>query len=471
MVCLVLTELAEKGQDFADAVLNAVREILPASVASHEDLTLERLVGMRSGLRDYWILTVLWGARPQDRFSIYQDAPEALKRLGGFHFAPGTQFSYSNTNFVAVSLAIERVTGKTMNDLLQEQLFKPVGMKTAALRADMARLPSPIVGYEGSEETGYVPYLNKIEWAGDAGVSASLEDMIAYEKYVHRQSQVENSSYYKNAVDPKYIDGEPANYGYGLVHSEIEGQKTVSHSGGLAGFRLRRTYMPAQRLSHIVLLNSETDTKLVTDYTMKKLIAMPSIAQLKISDHKPENTKIEINWTGNYFDEEAKLAVVVKQDKPGEITANYDGHDDKLQILNENEATCEEMHLRFEHDSLTVNRPREHRKFTARRLAVAEVSADATTFVGTYYSEEVDSTFHVTGSGAMLYGAFDGYLGKGPVHVMRRLGEDVWWLACFRSLDAPTPGYWTVAFESGDGVDGVTVGCMGARNIKYRRVE
>jgi hypothetical protein len=70
MVCLILRGLIdEKGQAFEDSVLETVRQILPDSVNSHKDLTLERLVGMRSGLRDYWILTVLWGARPQGRHS------------------------------------------------------------------------------------------------------------------------------------------------------------------------------------------------------------------------------------------------------------------------------------------------------------------------------------------------------------------------------------------------------------------
>lgn len=358
-----------------------------------------------------------------------------------------------------------------MNDLLQERLFKPAGMKTAALRADMARLPSPVVGYEGSEEVGYIPYINRIEWAGDAGISASLEDMIAYEKYIHREAQNENSAYSRNATRPKYLDGEPADYAYGLVHGELEGQKHVSHSGGLAGFRLRRIYMPSQKLSHIQLLNCEADGKEIQEYALKKSIELPAIAGLTLSE-KPVSKKFEIIWTGNYFDEEEKLAVVVKQDgKPEEIEVNYDGKYDKLRLVNANEAIADEMTVRFVNGELSIERPHEHRKFTARKLKAVEISADASAFVSKYYSEEIDSTFTVTGSGAMLYGMFDGYLGQGPAHTMRRLGEDVWWLACFRSLDAPTPGYWTIAFDSEKAaITGATVGVMGARKIKYKKV-
>ncbi|KAK5104468.1 hypothetical protein LTS08_002357 [Lithohypha guttulata] len=474
MVCLVLTELiTERGTQFEQAVLQTVREMLPDSISTNEDLTLERLVGMQSGLRDYWILSVLWGARPQDRFSIYQDAPEALKRLGRFQFAPGTQFSYSNTNFMVVGLAIEKVTGQTLNDLLQSLLFKPAGMKSAGLRADMARIPSPIVGYEGSEETGYIPYTNRIEWAGDAGVSASLDDMIAYEKYIHRSSTDENSAYFKIATDPTYIHGSSAHYSNGLFHREVEGVKVVEHSGGLAGFRLRRSYMPSERTSVIVLLNSHIDTTVVASYTFKKILKdTPSIEKLQVANDKPAETRIEVKWTSSYLDEETKLAVVVKQDKPGQVIVNYDGHHETLEILNENEAKGNFMQVRFGSNGLSVVRPFENRRFTARPLRAVPASTDAQEFVGRYYSKEIDSTLLVSGSGAMLYGAFDGYLGKGPMHVMQRLGEDVWWLACFRSLDAPVPGYWTVAFDGRrfEGFSKVTVGCMGARDIAYQRV-
>lgn len=72
---------------------------------------------------------------------------------------------------------------------------------------------------------------------------------------------------------------------------------------------------------------------------------------------------------------------------------------------------------------------------------------------------------------ASRYAAFDGYLGKGPIHTMRHLGEDVFWMSCFRSLDAPSPGNWTVAFrKEGGEVKGVTVGCMIARGVEYKRV-
>ena len=107
-VCLVLGELLRQPEAPAKAD-KILRDLLPQSLSSNKDLTIERLSQMQSGIRDYWALTVLWGAQADGRFTLDKDAPESLKRLGSFHFAPGSRYSYSNVNFyilgrVALSL-------------------------------------------------------------------------------------------------------------------------------------------------------------------------------------------------------------------------------------------------------------------------------------------------------------------------------------------------------------------------------
>ncbi|KPI36120.1 D-aminopeptidase [Cyphellophora attinorum] len=481
MVCLVLWDLLDgpNGTDIEAKIFDTLREILPAETMSNHDLTISRLVGMQSGLRDYWALSVLWGAAPQSRFSLYQDAPQAMKRLGGYHFSPGSELSYCNSNYVAISLAIEKVTGRTLRDLLQEKVFMPAGMKTAALRPDTSRIPAPMVGYEGGETAGYIRYANRIEWAGDAGVMASLEDMIAYEKYVHRSAADANSIYYKMSREPTYIDGNVAHYGSGLMRGKLAGKdgnpdmEWVGHSGGLAGFRLRRTFFPKHNLSIVTLFNSEIDTMAVTEYAAKRLILGASIEQTLPQRKKDPDWDGWISWTGNYFDLDARLAVVVRQDKPHHIQVNYGGHDEGLDLTGRGTATSKYMTIDTAPDGpLAIHRPKENREFAAQLIHTPtnpyHIRAD---YVGEYYSADIDSTMHITGSGSVLYAAFDGYLGKGPVHTMRYLGAHVWLMSCFRSLDAPSPGFWTVEFagDGGEAVTGATVGCSIARKVEYKK--
>lgn len=473
MVCLLYAGLSQgdEGQKFRDAVDQALRELLPQNLTANKDLTPDRLMTMQSGIRDYWALTVLWGATPSDRFSIYQDAPEALRRLGNFHFAPGTLMSYSNSNFMVLGLAIEKATGKTLSALLDAHLFKPAGMSTATLRPDTARLPPPCVGYEGSEDMGYIPYQNRIEWAADAGVQASLEDMIAYEKFIDRAHNEDHTPYATIAKEASFIDGNAAFYGYGLTHATMANTKAVGHSGGLAGFRLRRLYSAEKRVSVMVMLNSESDPEEIAEFVLTQVVD-PAHSNEDKEDHK----RIEVSWTGHYLNEEASLAVVVKQDRPGELSITYGPSPEKLKLQSDTHASSKSMDVTFESGKLSVKRPQENHNFEARRLAAAdskEVKRDTAACTGTYYSSEIDSTFrcYSSGSQGLLYGSFDGYLGKGPVHLMRHVGENVWLLACHRSLDAPAPGNWTVVFDDGERPGKVTIGCWLARNIEFTKTK
>ncbi|KAK1077300.1 hypothetical protein LTR33_008200 [Friedmanniomyces endolithicus] len=473
MVCLVLTDLLQNDKDkaFEDALHKALHELLPQDLMANKDLTVERMVAMQSGLRDYWALTVLWGATPGGRFSIYQDAPKALKRLGGFHFAPGTEMSYCNSNFMTLGIAIEKATGQTLGGLLESRLFDPAGMKTAALRPDTERLPAPLVGYEGSDENGYVAYQNRIEWAGDAGIQASLEDMVAYEKHIDHSSSSAHSAYQKNSQEPHYIDGSAANYGYGLARIEADGMTVVGHGGALAGFRLHRWYVAEKRVSVVALLNSDMDSAEVAGYVLRNVAGLPAKEQQKGS---LSETKVE--WTGYYLDEEANLAIAVSHGGPGELLIYYAGHEDKVKITDSTKASSKGMTVSYEVGKLSIHRLREGRKLTAKSLAPPGSPNDGeeVIYTGSYRSEEIDSKFHCTGTGEMLYVAFDGYLGEGPAHLMKHIGKDVWWLACQRSLDAPAPGNWTVVFhrgEDGKAIQGATVGCWLARNVKFVKKE
>lgn len=266
MLCLVIASLEQtptpsmaqsprsSTASLDEQLTNELHRLLP-NLPIHKDseLTVHHLANMQSGLRDYWAMTVLWGAKPDDPFSLAHDAPHALELTKSYHFEPGTEMSYSNINFHILARAVENVAGQSLGQLLAERVFKPAGMKTAALAPNTAAPPLPIVGYEGSEKTGFQPAVNRIEWAGDAGVVASLEDMISYEIWLEATYAEEGSLYNAIAAPQKYKDGKPAAYGHGLVHMKLAGKDTIGHSGGLRGFRLQRLHVPEEHLSVVVL--------------------------------------------------------------------------------------------------------------------------------------------------------------------------------------------------------------------------
>ena len=75
----------------------------------------------------------------------------------------------------------------------------------------------------GTSDVGFFPATNRIYWTGDAGIAASLEDMLAWERHIDATRDDADGLYRRLSAPPRFADGTPARYGYGLVHETVAG--------------------------------------------------------------------------------------------------------------------------------------------------------------------------------------------------------------------------------------------------------
>ena len=133
---LILQQVAEHRMSLDDPI----EKWLPGQIPNGAAITLRMLLNHTSGLFNYVndpaVLTSFTGQDNRDW------TPQQLLAVGvGYPpgFAPGTQFSYSNTNYVALGLALERVTGKSVADLVQQRIAGPVHLKHTYLSIGTSR--------------------------------------------------------------------------------------------------------------------------------------------------------------------------------------------------------------------------------------------------------------------------------------------------------------------------------------------
>ncbi|HEV7308117.1 D-aminopeptidase [Ensifer sp.] len=423
--------------------------------------TVAHLCHNQSGLRDYWALTVLQGARHDGVFR-REDARPLISRARSTHFDPGTRYSYSNGNFRILADLIEEHTGRSMAELYQRSVFDPAGMQTAALTADTSLPPDGLVGYEGNETVGHFEALNRIYWAGDAGVSASLDDMLAWECFIDRTREDAGSLYRRLSAPQSYIDGRPAHYGFGLAHDLIGDVAITGHGGALRGFRSRRLYAPAARLSVVVMFNHEADAHAAATDLMK--------AALGHRDHDPAPATWEPKDFGTYLDEETGLALVAKPIGSSRVALQFATSHETLAIGTDRVARSAAVTLSADRgsDTLRMERPRENLSVTGQRIA-GTARAD---IAGRFHAPELGARLDIVETDGVFYAGFDGMLGTGAMHAIRPLASDVWFLRCKRSMDAPAPGDWTVLVrrDAEGKVVGLTVGCWLARRVDYAKL-
>lgn len=415
----------------------------------------------QSGLRDYWALTVLCGAKPEGQFRP-ADAAQLIGLTRSLHFPAGTQYSYCNNNFRLISDLIENELKRDFAELLRDRILTPAGMATARLNPETGRLPDGMIGYEGNEAFGFVPAVNNIHWTGDAGMVASLDDMIAWEQFIDRTRDDAKGLYRRLSVRPDFADGRKASYGFGLAHMESNGVALTGHGGALRGFRSQRLHAVSERLSVVVLFNHQASAR---EAALRVLRAALGQAEpvIKGAAYDPQ-------WTGAYFDPETSLLLDIgKAAKDGQLSARFTTDAEMLDLTGASKAASPGMTLARDGELLQLTRPIDNLRSVLRRVA-GEAKTD---IAGRYGSAELDAVFEITQTGSAFYGAFEGFLGNGAMQPLYPVGRDIWRLPCQRSMDAPAPGDWTVAFERDGGgrVTAVTVGCWLARRVRFERRE
>lgn len=434
---------------------------LPALIPAFQDTlpTVRDLCNNQSGLRDYWALTILHGARAEQTFSRAEALPLIARYRTG-HFAPGTGYSYSNGNFRILAELLERATGEDMATLYARHIWDPAGMDGAILAADTRHPADDVVGYEGTIETGYRPADNGIWWMGDAGMAASLDDMLAYERWADATREDETALYSRLAHPQTFRDGRAAAYGFGLSHSLVAGHRFTGHGGALRGFRSYRMYCKEQRLSVVVMFNHQADAQ----------GAARMLAKAALGWNDPAPMPLEDGWQGNWLCPETGLTARLE---PGVATATlrFGTSPEPLHQVGPGQLGSALATISRQGDRLVMDRPHENLSSVLVPYRAVD-TADGAEISGRYTCAELGADMIIEANGPSVGVWFDGTLGQGQIELACPAGPDLWHISTRRSMDAPAPGDWTLHIRrnASGRVAGAKLGCWLARGLTYDRI-
>jgi D-aminopeptidase len=413
----------------------------------------------QSGLRDYWAVAMLHGSPAEAPFGDVE-AARVIAGARTLHFAPGTRYSYCNQNFRILGDILEHRAGRGLAELLRTRIFERVGMETAFLAADTRAMPDGAEGYEGSPSSGFRAAENRILWTGDAGMGASLDDMIAWEKHIDATRDDPGSLYRRLSGPVTFTNGATAGYGFGLARGRDLGRALTAHGGGLRGWRSNRLYAPSERVSVVVMFNHLSPAHDAAGELFAAVLG---------ETRPPTPAASQPPWLGAYVEPQTGLATRIEWAGGGKVRLRFGHSAELIDMRADGSAGVEGARLRKTADGLCMDRPQDNQSSRLQSL-VAGGSRDV---AGRYHCAELEAQVTVADAGGALYGAFSGFLGQGRMELLEPVGADVWALPCPRALDFTPPGDWTLAFErDGQGAPArVRVGCWLARNLVYDRVQ
>ena len=421
--------------------------------------TALQLCHNQSGLRDYWAVAMLHGSPIEAPFGD-TEATRVISGTRTLQFAPGTRSSYVNQNFRILSDIVAERTGRSFADLLRTRVFDRAGMETAFLAADTRAMPDGTEGYEGTSISGFRAAENRVVWTGDAGLGASLDDMIAWERHIDATRDEPDALYSRLSAPVTFGDGASSVYGFGLNRVSVLGRAVTGHGGALRGWRSHRMYVPSERVSVVVMFNHLSHAH----------EAATDLLAAVLDEDRPPHREAgpQPDWLGAYVEPETGLSVRIAPAAEGQIMLRYGQFPELLDAHADGIASNDSVTLRLGDGGLWMDRPFDNQSSCLRRLEVTQ----AADIAGRYRCEELDAELTVTDAGGVMYGGFSGFLGQGRMELLGAVGRDVWVLPCPRALDHTPPGDWTLAFQRNatGRVTSAEVGCWLARRLRYKRV-
>jgi CubicO group peptidase (beta-lactamase class C family) len=222
-------------------------------------VTIRHLLTHTSGIPSYTALPNVW----EDSMQLSYTPLYILKSFGSkdLEFKPGTKYKYGNTGYFILALIIERVTGKQLAEVLNENIFIPLKMFSSGINDNKKPVKIKASGYYrlGNQYISE-PYIYNLNTYGASGVHSTATDLYLWDRALYEQQLLskENMRLY---TSPHY-KVEPT-YAYGLgweftrfVLAKNDTIETMEHSGAIRGFRANMFRVPSEKKCVILLSNS-----------------------------------------------------------------------------------------------------------------------------------------------------------------------------------------------------------------------
>lgn len=227
---------------------------------------------------------------------------------------PGTRTAYCNAGPPVAAAIVEKISGQRFEDFVQQNLFGPIGMKTATYFEPAAGTPATTL-YHDDGKTPYRYWHILMRPAG--AINASANDMAAYVQfYLNRGTangkQIVPASDIDRMESPTSTwaakDGLKAGYGLSNYWSVEDGFVYHGHDGGVEGGLTDMSYMPDYGVGYFFSINSGSDVafekigKTIRAYITSKLDKpqVPAAASLpaNVADYagwyEPDSPRVEL---------------------------------------------------------------------------------------------------------------------------------------------------------------------------------
>jgi len=453
-----------------------IHKYLPGLHDFGASITIRNLLHHTSGLRDQWDLLDLAGYRYSLDLITDEDVMSLALKQRELNFPPGSKYMYSNTGYTLAGQIIERVSGESLRAFTTKYIFEPLGMANTHFRDDHAEITKgEALGYKRTRDGAYRLSVTNFDTVGATSLYTTVEDLAKWDENFYTPKLGGPELGQSMTRTDKLTTGGDNYYAMGLMLLQYRGLPIVEHGGADAGYRANILRFPGQHFSVILLCNTPANPSALTRKVADLYLAsgFPKSAPTPFSEgasaqHRPEQLS---GKDGIYRSRDS--GVVVRLGSGDGVLYILD-HDEKIPLASDGEG---QIYFPGSIDPAQFEPVEGPAQFlvvrgegkpdgTWDRLAAYVLSAGKQRdIVGSYYSEELDTTYRIEDQKGSLFLARKKY----PSDKLLPFGPDLF----ASSLGNPGPFQSVLQFTRGSNgqVSGLWVTTGRVRNLKFVRQE
>jgi CubicO group peptidase (beta-lactamase class C family) len=279
--------LAERGKL---NVNDPVKKYMPDAPPAWDKVTIYRVLTHASGIPEKYDGITSWSqsVAPDKLIASFRDKP--------LDFEPGTSGKYSNAGYYLLGYLIEKISGQSYGDFVEENIFKPLGMNDSGYDSNSKIIPRRASGYHfGSAGPEHSQFYNMTLRFSAGGLYSTTEDLLRWEQGLFGYKLLSAESVKTMTTPFKF------NYACGLMVAKFDGHLAFEHSGEMDGFTSDLIYYPDDKLTVVVFNNLSGESQAIS----MKLAAVVHGEKVILPSERKEvavSPSVLGRYVGTYYD-------------------------------------------------------------------------------------------------------------------------------------------------------------------------
>ncbi|QRM88479.1 serine hydrolase [Lacinutrix sp. WUR7] len=379
-----------------------IRKYLPEFPEYQQPIKIKHLLNHTSGIRNYHALMSLSGF---DYDKTYYDNNTVFAlacKQKGLSNIPGEKVAYSNTNYTLLAIIVERISGQNLNEFLKAHILNPLQMDATFVRVENGKtIKNKAVGYQKQNNQFVYSSSNQLSY-GAGSMGSSIKDMTIWMQMLNEQIlEFKPLSQFLKTTEI-LNNGEKAKYARGIMIDNYKDNIVASHGGYSFGGRTQLITIVEKQLGIIVLTNLQSIDAPSIAYQILDILLSDENNNVAVTKEEEVFKQVALDkYTGDYkeINSDMTMQLFVENDTlkaKGSIgrsaTSLLQFADNKFHRKDSQQvkydftpATTHDMVILFGGTPF----------YFKRATLIDPETVNSNDFVGSYFSEELDVTYHL----------------------------------------------------------------------------